>query len=341
MTNDPTIQLNTKTGISTLIRSRMRNDYECIEYDGTFFDFLELFIQYGQVTLFVSVFPLGAVLAFINNVFEQRTDAFKILYELNPSKPTPSSGIMSAMSSSTASSSSGGGSGGGGGGGGGSGSGNGIPHSNFNNDSATQSANHSKSNDESYQIIDVWIRAFNMISYLAVATNIGLLAIDHSDDIEYQSKLSFLSMPGMANNPIDTWSETILILFAIEHIMFIFKAWLSYLLEHDDKERTNSNPQKHFADAALQHHSLTSLLTKYDSQGSVEVRVKRCLVDVLDQDIHDNVISIVREQENRIQMAENQRDEAIAYVGEVVPADIIEKHLKKSLTPHKNKRKDN
>ena len=62
---------NKTNGVSTLIRSRMRVDYENDDYDGTFFDFLEMFIQYGQITLFMSVFPIGGVLAFINNIFEQ------------------------------------------------------------------------------------------------------------------------------------------------------------------------------------------------------------------------------------------------------------------------------
>ncbi|XP_078451994.1 anoctamin-8-like [Lampetra fluviatilis] len=48
------------------------------KYEDTFQDYLEMFIQFGYVTLFSSTFPLTALFAFLNNLAEIRTDAFKL-----------------------------------------------------------------------------------------------------------------------------------------------------------------------------------------------------------------------------------------------------------------------
>ena len=47
-------------------------------YEDTFEDYLEMFIQFGYVTLFSSAFPLAAMCALMNNVVEVRSDAFKL-----------------------------------------------------------------------------------------------------------------------------------------------------------------------------------------------------------------------------------------------------------------------
>ncbi|XP_077868083.1 anoctamin-10-like [Saccoglossus kowalevskii] len=47
-------------------------------YEGTFDDYLELFLQFGYVFLFSSVYPLAALWALLNNIVELRTDAFKL-----------------------------------------------------------------------------------------------------------------------------------------------------------------------------------------------------------------------------------------------------------------------
>ena len=49
-----------------------------LQYEDTFEDYLEMFIQFGYVTLFSSAFPLAAACAFVNNVIEIRSDAFKL-----------------------------------------------------------------------------------------------------------------------------------------------------------------------------------------------------------------------------------------------------------------------
>ena len=45
---------------------------------GTLDDYLEMFLQFGYVFLFSSVFPLAAVWALINNITEIRSDGFKM-----------------------------------------------------------------------------------------------------------------------------------------------------------------------------------------------------------------------------------------------------------------------
>ncbi|KAH9095531.1 hypothetical protein LEN26_017787 [Aphanomyces euteiches] len=48
-------------------------------YEGTFFDYLELFIQFGQITLFASAYPLASLCSLLNNLIEIKSDGFKIL----------------------------------------------------------------------------------------------------------------------------------------------------------------------------------------------------------------------------------------------------------------------
>ncbi|XP_055956117.1 anoctamin-8 isoform X2 [Patella vulgata] len=47
-------------------------------YEDTWEDYMEMVIQFGYVTLFSSAFPLAALCAFINNIIEIRSDAFKL-----------------------------------------------------------------------------------------------------------------------------------------------------------------------------------------------------------------------------------------------------------------------
>lgn len=51
---------------------------EMEDYEGTYDDYLELFIQFGYVFLFSSVYPVAAFWAVLNNVLEIRADAFKL-----------------------------------------------------------------------------------------------------------------------------------------------------------------------------------------------------------------------------------------------------------------------
>ncbi|GLH12162.1 Anoctamin [Gryllus bimaculatus] len=47
-------------------------------YEGTYDDYLEMFVQFGYVFLFSSVYPMAAFWAVVNNVLEIRCDAFKL-----------------------------------------------------------------------------------------------------------------------------------------------------------------------------------------------------------------------------------------------------------------------
>ena len=56
-------------------------DFQLVEWGGRGLsgEYLEMVIQYGFVTIFVTAFPLAPLLALVNNVFELRVDAKKLL----------------------------------------------------------------------------------------------------------------------------------------------------------------------------------------------------------------------------------------------------------------------
>ncbi len=56
-------------------------------YESTYDDFMELWLQFGHVFLFSSVYPLAGCLALLNNLFEIRMDAYKLCKLTR--KPTP------------------------------------------------------------------------------------------------------------------------------------------------------------------------------------------------------------------------------------------------------------
>ncbi|XP_053718324.1 anoctamin-6 [Synchiropus splendidus] len=58
---------------------RWEQDYQLLPIPklGLFYEYLEMVIQFGFVTLFVASFPLAPVLALVNNLFEIRVDAWK------------------------------------------------------------------------------------------------------------------------------------------------------------------------------------------------------------------------------------------------------------------------
>ncbi|XP_064410977.1 anoctamin-10 isoform X2 [Latimeria chalumnae] len=64
-------------------------------YLGTFDDYLELFLQFGYVSLFSCVYPLAAVLAVLNNATEMYSDAFKMcqVFKRPFSEPTANIGV--------------------------------------------------------------------------------------------------------------------------------------------------------------------------------------------------------------------------------------------------------
>lgn len=48
------------------------------EYNSTYEDYLEMYIQFGYIVLFASISPFSAIAALINNIFEMRIDAYKL-----------------------------------------------------------------------------------------------------------------------------------------------------------------------------------------------------------------------------------------------------------------------
>lgn len=54
---------------------------------GTLMDYAELAVQFGYITLFVVAFPLAPLLALANNYVEFRSDAFKLLTQMQ--RPVP------------------------------------------------------------------------------------------------------------------------------------------------------------------------------------------------------------------------------------------------------------
>ncbi|XP_067035290.1 anoctamin-5-like isoform X1 [Acropora muricata] len=61
--------------------TRWELDYDLTTYPvhGLFYEYLEMVIQFGFVTLFISAFPLGPFFALINNLLEIRLDAYKFV----------------------------------------------------------------------------------------------------------------------------------------------------------------------------------------------------------------------------------------------------------------------
>lgn len=80
-----------KSSVGKIIREFMMT-----EYDNTYFDYLELFMQFSYVFMFSAVFPLAPVLALANNLIERRTDSFKICSSHKRPHQRKASGIHSA-----------------------------------------------------------------------------------------------------------------------------------------------------------------------------------------------------------------------------------------------------
>lgn len=57
------------------------SDYDLVQtsQQGLFYEYLEMVIQYGFITIFVAAFPLGPLFALINNLIELRVDAYKYI----------------------------------------------------------------------------------------------------------------------------------------------------------------------------------------------------------------------------------------------------------------------
>jgi len=65
------------------IYTRWEQDYDLQPFQqlALFYEYLEMVVQFGFATLFVAAFPLAPALALINNIFEIRLDANKMITE--------------------------------------------------------------------------------------------------------------------------------------------------------------------------------------------------------------------------------------------------------------------
>ncbi|KAK2192818.1 hypothetical protein NP493_22g05054 [Ridgeia piscesae] len=62
-------------------KARWEEDYELIENEGLFQEYLEMVLQFGFITIFVAAFPLAPLFALLNNWMEIRLDAHKFVCE--------------------------------------------------------------------------------------------------------------------------------------------------------------------------------------------------------------------------------------------------------------------
>ncbi|CAN8016333.1 unnamed protein product, partial [Ixodes persulcatus] len=67
--------------------SRWEEDYQLIQNEGLFQEYLEMVLQFGFITIFVAAFPLAPLFALLNNWVEIRLDAQKFVCETRRSVP--------------------------------------------------------------------------------------------------------------------------------------------------------------------------------------------------------------------------------------------------------------
>jgi len=68
-------------------KTRWEEDYELIDNEGLFDEYLEMVLQFGFITIFVAAFPLAPLFALLNNWIEIRLDAHKFVCETR--RPVP------------------------------------------------------------------------------------------------------------------------------------------------------------------------------------------------------------------------------------------------------------
>ena len=71
----------------------------CFHFQGTFDDYLELFLQFGYVSLFSCVYPLAAAFAVLNNLTEVNSDALKMcrVFKRPFSEPSANIGVWQVI----------------------------------------------------------------------------------------------------------------------------------------------------------------------------------------------------------------------------------------------------
>eukprot|EP00466_Bigelowiella_natans_P002693 jgi/Bigna1/130344/aug1.11_g5052 len=74
-------------------RSKVEKQYSMNTYNSPLSDFDELILQYGYLTMFIVVFPLGPLLAIVNNLVEKQLDLSKLFYSMKRPVPHGATGI--------------------------------------------------------------------------------------------------------------------------------------------------------------------------------------------------------------------------------------------------------
>ncbi|XP_045150026.1 anoctamin-10-like [Echinops telfairi] len=84
-----------KADIDATLYEQVVLEKEMVTYLGTFDDYLELFLQFGYVSLFSCVYPLAAAFAVLNNFTEVNSDALKMcrVFKRPFSEPSASIGV--------------------------------------------------------------------------------------------------------------------------------------------------------------------------------------------------------------------------------------------------------
>ncbi|XP_055953568.1 anoctamin-7-like [Argiope bruennichi] len=71
-----------RTKLNSAVKlTRWEEDYQLIENEGLFQEYLEMVLQFGFITIFVAAFPLAPLFALLNNWVEIRLDAQKFVCE--------------------------------------------------------------------------------------------------------------------------------------------------------------------------------------------------------------------------------------------------------------------
>lgn len=81
--------------------ARIHYEKDLCEYEDTYYDYLELFIQYGMAFLFFAIFPLAPVIAAINSILEVRLDAFKLCVAMRKPRQRSAKSVNNAWMVST------------------------------------------------------------------------------------------------------------------------------------------------------------------------------------------------------------------------------------------------
>ncbi|KFD72969.1 hypothetical protein M514_00103, partial [Trichuris suis] len=83
------------SGSSGRYQSQWRKDFTLndLSLDGVYTEYLEMMVQFGYVTLFISLFPLAPLICLLNNIVEVRLDAINFVLSYRRPVPYRVSGI--------------------------------------------------------------------------------------------------------------------------------------------------------------------------------------------------------------------------------------------------------